>query len=335
MAFQISGRLIFMFWKSFVRKMTSKNLRKISKIVWKFRKLSYLCNRNKEQQHTTIIESLMKTNILASIFAAVLVLSASCTKVETPEIAAASAARQNVEVNGIIGGTKAVSASLKSEWSENDWIYVSNNGVSSYFKANEGSSFSSFSVCGQLGSWTDGEAYAIFPKSVKLEGGAASFSLSGQNGSINNIDRYFLMTSASTVKNGEVTFAFESQVSVLAIDVNEILYNEGTLTKVVVNGACSSLEISAAAGAISVSGIEGSIEIVNPIVNDGVVYIAVRSESSELSVDLYDSIGSHFFASIEGGLQNGELYDITDAEWNGGLEITFNPSVVDYDQQSI
>lgn len=265
--------------------------------------------------------------------------AASCTSVSDiepatlPEVSGVHAAK----VTGIIPSTRALSgSSVKSEWTSEDWIYAYNGGKHSYFKANEEGSDSSFTLSGSSSDWSDGEAYAAYPKSVKFTEGKYKMTFQGQNGTYDGLYRFNLMTSKATVRNGEASFTFSSRVAVLAIPAEEILYNDTKATKVVVSGEnfSSVVSVDINGGDFRISA-EGNEELVvnSPVVEDGMIFVAIVPTTGSLSVDLYDNIGGHFFSSIAdaGTLSTGTIHDMSGEKWDGGIEITFNPSVADWD----
>lgn len=265
--------------------------------------------------------------------------AASCTSVSDiepatlPELSGVHAAK----VTGIIPSTRAISgSSVKSEWTSEDWIYAYNGGKHSYFKANEEGSDSSFTLSGSDSDWSDGVAYAAYPKSVKFNGGKYRMSFQGQSGLYTGLDRFNLMTSKSRVSDGEASFTFTSRVAVLAIPAEDIMYSGTKATKVVVSGEnfSSVVSVDITGGDFRISA-EGNEELVvnSPSVEDGMIFVALVPTSGSLSVDLYDNIGGHFFSSIAdaGSLPTGSIHDMSGEKWDGGIEITFSPSVANWD----
>lgn len=267
------------------------------------------------------------------------ITAASCTSVSDiepatlPEVSGVHAAK----VTGIIPSTRAISgSSVKSEWTSEDWIYAYNGGKHSYFKANEEGSDSSFTLSGSDSDWSDGVAYAAYPKSVKFNDGKYRMSFQGQSGLYTGLDRFNLMTSKSRVSDGEASFTFTSRVAVLAIPAEDIMYSGTKATKVVVSGEnfSSVVSVDINGGDFRISA-EGNEELVvnSPSVEDGMIFVALVPTSGSLSVDLYDNIGGHFFSSIAdaGSLPTGSIHDMSGEKWDGGIEITFSPSVANWD----
>ena len=265
--------------------------------------------------------------------------AASCTSVSDiepatlPDVSGVHAAN----VTGIIPSTRAISgSSVKSEWTSEDWIYAYNSGKHSYFKANEEGSDSSFTLSGSDSDWSDGVAYAAYPKSVKFNDGKYRMSFQGQSGLYTGLDRFNLMTSKSRVSDGEASFTFTSRVAVLAIPAEDIMYSGTKATKVVVSGEnfSSVVSVDITGGDFSITA-EGNEDLVvnSPSVEDGMIFVALVPTSGSLSVDLYDNIGGHFFSSIAdaGSLPTGSIHDMSGEKWDGGIEITFSPSVANWD----
>lgn len=281
------------------------------------------------------MKSILATS-LSVLFAAVAL--SSCTSVSDIEPASLPevSAPRSAQVIGIIPGTRSISGtSVKSEWTSEDWIYAYNNGKHTYFRANEEGSDASFTLSGSASDWADGVAYAAYPKSVKFTDGQYKMSFQGQSGSYSGLDRFNLMTSKSRVSNGAASFTFTSQTAVLAIPAEEIMYTGTKATKVVVSGEnfSSIVNVSIADGDIKVVA-EGNTELsVNsPAVEDGMIFVALVPTTGSLTVDLYDNIGGHFFCTVADAttLTAGTIHDLSDAKWDGGIEITFSPSVANW-----
>ena len=256
----------------------------------------------------------------------------SCTSVSDLELVSAPAASASVKVDvtASIPATRATSSVIKSEWTSQDWIYVSNNGKDTYFKANESGIDASFSISGSSSDWTDGVAYAAYPKSVKLVNNVASFSFAGQTGLFEDLDKFNLMTSKTNVVSGSANFTFKSHVAVLAIS-KDVLYSGTKFSQIVVSGEnfSSEIAVSVESGNFEISAVGGKELVVNnPTIQDGMVYVALYATSGDLDVDVYGTDGAHFFTTINASeLVAGSVMSTEDANWDGGIEITFNPSV--------
>lgn len=272
---------------------------------------------------------------LSVLFAAVALSSCqSVSDIDVVDANAFASSLHSAQVTGSIPGTRANDGSFKSEWTSEDWIYTYNNGKHSYFRANEAGTDASFSSSTNL-EWADGVAYAAYPKSVKFTDGSYRMSFAGQTGLLEDVDRFALMTAKAYVTKGNANFAFESHASVLAIPAEELMYNGSSASKVVVSGEnfSSVVNVSIVDGDIKVSA-EGDSELVvnSPSMENGYIFVALVPAAGELNVDLYDNIGGHFFTSINGeSLVAGSISDLSDANWDGGIEITFNPSVSNWD----
>lgn len=268
-----------------------------------------------------------------AVLAAAITLSSCASSVAdfTTDQQAAIAVTTKVQVKASLAGTRAGSSSaIKETWNNQDWIYVNAAGKDTYFKADENSADATFTLSGSSADWKDGVAYAAYPKSVRLIDGEASFSFAGQTGLLEDIDRYDLMTSKSTVSNGSATFSFKNEASVISLS-NKVLYEGAKFAQVVLSGEgfSSDVTLSTANGRLEVTP-NGNKELVvnNPSVKDGNIYIALFAGSGKINLDVYGTDGSHFFASMDAAqLSAGNITSADALNWDGGLEITFAPSV--------
>lgn len=270
----------------------------------------------------------------AALIAAVSFSSCQSVSIEPDTLPSMEA---KVQVQGVIPSTRAASdCSIKSEWTSEDWIYVFNGGKHSYFRANEAGSDASFTMNGSSVDWVDGTAYAAYPKSVKLDNGVCKFSFGGQTGLFEDLCKFNLMTASAPITKGTGTFSFESHAAVIAISAEELLYSGTSVSQVVISGEnfSSSVTLSANGGAIEVSPNAASNLVVNnpSIDEDGYIYIALYPTEGPVSVDVYDNGRGHFFCTLDNAadLAAGMVTDITEAGWDGGVEISFNPSVSDW-----
>lgn len=283
------------------------------------------------------MKSILATSLSVLLAAVASISCSSVSDIEPTGLPEFQAVR-SAKVTGIIPTTRATYGStVKSEWNGEDWIYTYNNGRHSYFRANEEGSDSSFTLSGNDSDWSDGVAYAAYPKSVKFSDGRYVMSFNGQNGTLSTAStKYNLMTSKSEVVDGEASFTFTSQTAVLAIPAEDIMYSGTRATKVVVSGEnfSSLVCVSIEDGEIIVRN-EGRTELVvnSPSVEDGMIFVSLLPTSGSLSVDLYDNIGGHFFCSIAdaSALTAGSIHDLGESKWDGGIEITFNPTVGSWD----
>lgn len=269
---------------------------------------------------------------LALAFAVAAAMS-SCTSVADINIENAPVQNPsaiNVDVKASLPGTRAGNDLIKSEWNSQDWIYVSSNGYHNYFKANEAGTDASFTISGNSANWSDGVAYAFFPKSIKLDNNAARFSFAGQTGLYEDLDRFNVMTSKSTVSNGSATFTFSQQTTVLAIS-KDVLYKGGKFSQIVISGenVSSDIDISVANGNVEINPAGNSdIVVNNPTVKDDMVFIALIALAGAINIDVFSTDGAHFFTTLDASdLVAGSVNSTENANWDGGIEITFNPSV--------
>ena len=267
---------------------------------------------------------------LAVLFAAL--AFSSCSSVSDIDIdqAPANSVNINVDVKGSLLGTRADNDQIKGEWNSQDWIYVSSNGKHNYFKANETGTDASFTISGDSTNWSDGAAYAFFPKSIKLVDNKAHFSFSGQTGFYEDLENFDIMTSKSNVDNGCATFSFEQHSTVIAIS-KDILYRGGKFSKIVISGENVSSDVNIAVnnGSIQINP-DGNNEIVvnNPTVKDDMVFVAFFALVGIINIDVFSTDGAHFFTTLDASeLVTGSVNSTENANWDGGIEITFNPSV--------
>lgn len=270
--------------------------------------------------------------VLIIIAAALSALAmSSCSSVADIDIdnASSKAVSVFVDVKASLLGTRSNNDPIKSEWNSQDCITVSSNGHSYTFKANECGPDASFTVSGSSSSWSDGAAFAFFPKSILLEDNIAHFSYSGQSGLSEDLEQFDVMTSSSIVSNGSVTFSFNQQSSVIAIS-KSMLYEGSKFDKIVISGEniSSEIDIETEDGNVEITP-SGNNEIVvnNPSVKDNLVYVAFFVKSGKVNVDVYASDGAHFFTTLDASqLTPGSVTSLENAEWDGGIEVSFDAS---------
>lgn len=270
--------------------------------------------------------------VLIIIAAALSALAmSSCSSVADIDIdnASSKAVSVFVDVKASLLGTRSNNDPIKSEWNSQDCITVSSNGHSYTFKANECGPDASFTVSGNSSSWSDGTAFAFFPKSILLEDNIAHFSYSGQSGLSEDLEQFDVMTSSSIVSNGSVTFSFNQQSSVIAIS-KSMLYEGSKFDKIVISGEniSSEIDIETEDGNVEITP-SGNNEIVvnNPSVKDNLVYVAFFVKSGKVNVDVYASDGAHFFTTLDASqLTPGSVTSLENAEWDGGIEVSFDAS---------
>lgn len=281
-----------------------------------WRKLQIFLKKIPKKTKTTkdeiLISRIMK-QVLIIIAAALSALAmSSCSSVADIDIdnASSKAVSVFVDVKSSLLGTRSNNDPIKSEWNSQDCITVSSNGHSYTFKANECGPDASFTVSGSSSSWSDGAAFAFFPKSILLDNNTAHFSYAGQSGLFEDLEQFDVMASASTVSNGSVTFSFNQQSSVIAIS-KKMLYEGSNFSSIVISGDTVSSEIV----------------INNPAVKDNMVYVAFFVKSGKVNVDVYATDGAHFFTTPDASmLIPGSVTSMENAEWDRGIEVSFDAS---------
>lgn len=280
----------------------------------------------------------MMKNTFSSLYIATLamVLFASCTSEDLfeGETNAKSAAVVVKSINCSFTQTRQGSESddtYKRNWQMSDSVSIYNNKANStLIPLGEGESTAFRPLNGDQ-ICLSGMVSAFYPETL-LTNGRGIFTLAGQNGTLENLDSFYLMTASTEVNGNEnVSLSFSSEMSVLKINVNDILSNGESVEKIqlVGDGMCNKLNVDLMNGDIVLSPANESAISVNCADNEsGDYYVVFFPTDNDVVVGFHTSCGQSYVATLSTqDFSTGKVTSLNAGQFEEGSTSSLNVNV--------